>query len=246
MILAAQKEAFDESTRLQKGLDEMIETRSDVALYYLDRIWPLNGDVRTLIMDEAHKSKCLKVKAEHQRPSGLLQQPDILEWKWQGIAMDFVLAVNARGIRNPLRHEYGLPSSDRWSEKCRSLIMWVEVGEGQLIGPGLVQETIKKISHIKDRLKVARDRQKSYGDKRTNLLEFSEVTMSCSKVGPIAYRLRLPEDLNGVHDMFNMSNLKKCLADPTLQMPLDEIQADAKLNFVEEHVENLRERVYAE
>ncbi|GJY39740.1 putative reverse transcriptase domain-containing protein [Tanacetum coccineum] len=56
-ILAAQKEACDESTRLQKGLDEMIEHRSDRALYYLDRIWVLlKGDVKTLIMDEAHKS----------------------------------------------------------------------------------------------------------------------------------------------------------------------------------------------
>ncbi|GJR03324.1 reverse transcriptase domain-containing protein [Tanacetum coccineum] len=126
-ILAAQKEACDESAGLQKGLDEMIEHRSDGALYYLDRIWvPLKGDVRTLIMDEAHKSKysvhpgadkmyydlrdrywwpgmkkdiavyvsrcltCLKVKAEHQRPSGLLQQPEIPEWKWERIAMDFV------------------------------------------------------------------------------------------------------------------------------------------------------------
>ncbi|GKF28262.1 putative reverse transcriptase domain-containing protein, partial [Tanacetum coccineum] len=57
-ILAAQKEAVDESVGLQKGLDEMIEQRSDRTLYYLDRIWvPLKGDVRTLIMDEAHKSK---------------------------------------------------------------------------------------------------------------------------------------------------------------------------------------------
>nr|GEZ10820.1 putative reverse transcriptase domain-containing protein [Tanacetum cinerariifolium] len=58
MIPVAQKEAMDESTRLQKGLDEMIVQRSDGTLYYLDRIWmPLKGDVRTLIMDEAHKSK---------------------------------------------------------------------------------------------------------------------------------------------------------------------------------------------
>ncbi|GKD61692.1 putative reverse transcriptase domain-containing protein [Tanacetum coccineum] len=57
-ILAAQKEACDVSAGLQKGLDEMIEHRSDGALYYLDRIWvPLKGDVRTLIMDEAYKSK---------------------------------------------------------------------------------------------------------------------------------------------------------------------------------------------
>ncbi|GJS66009.1 putative reverse transcriptase domain-containing protein [Tanacetum coccineum] len=50
---------------------------------------PLTGDVRTLIMDEAHKSK-YSIKAEHQRPSGLLQQPEIPEWKWERIAMDFV------------------------------------------------------------------------------------------------------------------------------------------------------------
>ncbi|GJY18966.1 putative reverse transcriptase domain-containing protein [Tanacetum coccineum] len=57
-ILVAQEEASDESAGLQKGLYEMIEHRSDGALYYLDRIWvPLKGDVRTLIMDEAHNSK---------------------------------------------------------------------------------------------------------------------------------------------------------------------------------------------
>ncbi|GJY25583.1 putative reverse transcriptase domain-containing protein [Tanacetum coccineum] len=127
MILTAQKEAVDESARLQKGLDEMIELRNDGALYYLDQIWvPLKGDVRTLIMKEAHKSRysvhpgadkmyydlrdrywwpgmkkdiaeyvskcltCLKVNAEHQRPSCLLQQPEIPIWKWEGITMDFV------------------------------------------------------------------------------------------------------------------------------------------------------------
>ncbi|GKF92633.1 hypothetical protein Tco_0279352 [Tanacetum coccineum] len=58
MILAAQKEAADEFAVFQKGLDEMIEQRSDGTLYYLDQIWvPLKGEVRTLIMDEAHKSK---------------------------------------------------------------------------------------------------------------------------------------------------------------------------------------------
>ncbi|GKE23173.1 putative reverse transcriptase domain-containing protein [Tanacetum coccineum] len=58
MILAAQKEASDESAGLQRGIDEMIELRNDKALYYLDQIWvPLKGDVRTLIMDEAHRSK---------------------------------------------------------------------------------------------------------------------------------------------------------------------------------------------
>ncbi|GKB64268.1 hypothetical protein Tco_0920454 [Tanacetum coccineum] len=59
------------------------------------------------------------------------------------------------------------------------------------------------------------------------------------KVGLVAYRLDLPEEMNGVHDTFYVSNLKKCLADPTLQVTLDEIRVDAKLNFVEEPVEIL-------
>ncbi|GJZ52557.1 hypothetical protein Tco_0607072 [Tanacetum coccineum] len=59
------------------------------------------------------------------------------------------------------------------------------------------------------------------------------------KVGPVAYRLDLPEEFNGVHDTFHLSNLKKCLADPTLQVPLDKIRVDEKLNFVEEPVEIL-------
>ncbi|GKF30192.1 hypothetical protein Tco_0096534 [Tanacetum coccineum] len=127
--------------------------------------------------------------------------------------------------------------------------MWVKVGEGHLIGPELVQETTEKISQIKDRLKAARDRQKTYADKRRKPLEFSvEGKTSTRFVGPfeiveevglVAYRLDLPEELNGVHDTFHVSNLKKCLVGPTLQVPLDEIQVDAKLNFVEEPVEIL-------
>ncbi|GKB83289.1 hypothetical protein Tco_0950184 [Tanacetum coccineum] len=81
------------------------------------------------------------------------------------------------------------------------------------------------------KLKAVRDRQKSYADKRRKPLEFS--------VGPVVYRLDLPEKLNGVHDTFHVSNLKKCLAYPTLQVPLDEIRVDVKLNFVEEPVEIL-------
>nr|GEV84050.1 putative reverse transcriptase domain-containing protein [Tanacetum cinerariifolium] len=82
-----EREAVDESTGLQKGLDEMIRQRSDETLYYLDRIWvPLKGDVRTLIMDKAHKSKYfVHPEADkmyydlRDRPSGLLQQHEIPE-----------------------------------------------------------------------------------------------------------------------------------------------------------------------
>nr|GEU55495.1 putative reverse transcriptase domain-containing protein [Tanacetum cinerariifolium] len=150
-----------------------------------------------------------------------------------------------------------------YGRKCRSLIMWAEVAEGQLTGPELVQETTKKISQIKDKLKATRDCQKIYADKRRKPLKFSvgecvllkvshwkcvvhfgkkrklaprfvgpfEIT---KHIGLVAYRLRLPEELNGVYDTFHVSNLKKFLADPTLHVPLYEIQIDDKLNFVEE------------
>ncbi|GKB18333.1 hypothetical protein Tco_0852256, partial [Tanacetum coccineum] len=93
---------------------------------------------------------------------------------------------------------------------------------------------------IKDRLKVAHDRQKSYADKRRKPLEFSVGDYVLLKVSPWkGVRLDLLEELNGVHDTFHVSNLKKCLADPTLQVPLDKIQVDAKLNFMEDLVEIL-------
>ncbi|GJY02735.1 hypothetical protein Tco_0360887 [Tanacetum coccineum] len=166
-ILEAQKEAVDESAGLQRGLDEMIEQRGNGTFYYLDQIWvPLKGEVRTLIMDEAHKSK------------------------------------------------YSIhPEAD------------------------------KMYYDLSDRLKAARDRQKSNVDKRRKPLEFSVGDYVLLKVspwkGPVAYQLDLPKELNGVHDMFHVSNLKKCLVDPTLQLPLDEIRVDAKLNFIEEPVEIL-------
>ncbi|GKA06774.1 putative reverse transcriptase domain-containing protein [Tanacetum coccineum] len=141
------------------------------------------------------------------------------------------------------------PFEALYARKCRSPIMWAEVGEGQLIGPELVQETTEKISQIKDRLKAARDRQKSYADKRMKPLEFSVGDYVLLKVSPWKGVVhfgkkgklapRLPEELNGVHDTFHVLNLMKCLADPTLQVPFDEIRVDAKLNFVEEPVEIL-------
>ncbi|GJY88451.1 reverse transcriptase domain-containing protein [Tanacetum coccineum] len=361
-------------------------------MYYdlKDRYW-WPGMKKDIVVYVSKCLTCLKVKAEHQRPSGLLQQPEIPEWKWERIAMNFVTKLPrtssghdtisvivdrltksahflpmredfkmdrlARLYLNEIVARHGVPISiisDRdsrftsrfwqsmqealgtrldmitayhpqtddqsehtiqnledmlracvldfggswdvhlplvefsynngyhssvrcapfkalYGRKCHSPIMWAEIGEGQLIGPELVQETTGKISQIKDRIKAAHDRQKIYADKRRKPLEFSvgeNVLLKVSpwkgvvcfgkkgklaprfvgpfeiteRIGPVAYILRLPEELIGVHDTFHVSNLKKYLADPTLQVPLDEIKVDAKLNFVEEPVEML-ERV---
>nr|GEV85456.1 putative reverse transcriptase domain-containing protein [Tanacetum cinerariifolium] len=131
-----------------------------------------------------------------------------------------------------------------------------------------MQETTKNISQIKDRLKTACDRQKSHAGKRRKPLEFNVGDHVLLKVSPwkgvvrfgkkgklapkfvgpfeiieridfVDYRLRLPQKLNGVNDTLHVSNLKKCLADPTLHIPLKEIQVNAKFNFVKEPVEIL-------
>ncbi|GJR64624.1 putative reverse transcriptase domain-containing protein [Tanacetum coccineum] len=188
----------------RRGINEMIELRSDGALYYLNRIWvPLKGDVRTLIMDDAHKSKY------SVHPGDDKMYYDLRDRYW-------------------------------WPGMKKDIAVYAEVREGQMIGPELVQESTEKISQIKDRLKAARDRVVCFGKKGKLAPRFVKPFEITGRIGPVAYRLRLPEELNGVHDTFHVSNLKKCLADPTLQVPLNEIQVDAKLNFVEEPVEILK------
>ncbi|GKA30256.1 putative reverse transcriptase domain-containing protein [Tanacetum coccineum] len=84
------------------------------------------------------------------------------------------------------------------------------------------------------RLKAARDCQKNYADNRRKPLEVSRPFEILERIGPMAYRLRLPGELSSVHETFHVSNLKKYLADVNLHVPLDEIKVDKTLRFVEE------------
>nr|GEY58760.1 putative reverse transcriptase domain-containing protein [Tanacetum cinerariifolium] len=149
--------------------------------------------------------------------------------------------------------------------KCRSPICWSEVRDIQLTRPKLIRETTKKIVQIKNRLLNTRSRQKSYADVRHKPMEFSVGYMVMLKVspwkgvihfgkhgklspryvgplkimdrvGPVAYKLELPRELQGIHNTFHVSNLKNCLADENLIIPLEEIQLDDKLHFIEEPV----------
>ncbi|KAI3819573.1 hypothetical protein L1987_13414 [Smallanthus sonchifolius] len=425
-IRMAQQEALKEKNiqnEALRGMIKQLESKSDDTFYFMDRIWvPSSGNLRGLIMDEAHKSRysihpgsdkmykdlkelywwpnmkgdiatyvskcltCLKVKDEHQKPSGLLQQPEIPQWKWEQVSMDFITKLpktssgydaiwvivdrltksahflpiketdkteklaklyikeivarhgvpisiisdrdsrfvsriwkslqEAMGTRLDMSTAYH-PQTDGQSErtiqtledmlracvidfggnwdthlplaefsynnsyhtsikvapfealygrKCRSPLCWAEVGEKHLTGPEIVQETTDKIFKIKDRLKAARDRQKSYADNRRKPLEFQigdRVMLKVSpwkgiarfgnrgklnpryvgpfeilaRVGPVAYKLKLPQELSNVHDTFHVSNLKKCLSDETLIIPPNEIHIDDKLHFIEEPVE---------
>ncbi|GKE05005.1 putative reverse transcriptase domain-containing protein [Tanacetum coccineum] len=363
---------------IHPGSDKMYQDMKK--LYW----WPnMKADIATYV------SKCLtcaKVKAEHQRPSGLLVQPKIPEWKWDNITMDFVtkLPKTSQGydtiwvivdrltksaIFTPMREtdpldklarmylkevvtRHGIPVSiicDRdprfasnfwrslqnalgtnldmstayhpqtdgqsertiqtledmlracaidfgkgwvnhlplvefsynnsyhasikaapfealYGRKCRSPVCWTEVGEAQILGPELIQETTEKIVQIKQRMQAARDRQKSYADLKRKPMEFQvgdKVMLKVSpwkgvvhfgkwgklnpryvgpfkvleKVGEVAYKLELPEELSRVHNTFHVSNLKKCYADEPLAVPLDGLHFDDKLQFVEEPVE---------
>ncbi|GKE67720.1 hypothetical protein Tco_1521881 [Tanacetum coccineum] len=116
------------------------------------------------------------------------------------------------------------PFKALYGRKCRSPICWAKVGDNQPTSPEIIHETTERIVQIKSHIQAARDRQKSYAD-------------IIAKVGTVAYRLELPEKLSRVHSTFHVSKLKKCMADEPLAIPLDEIQVDDKLNFIEEPVE---------
>ncbi|GJV95547.1 putative reverse transcriptase domain-containing protein [Tanacetum coccineum] len=346
--------------------------------------WPnMKADIATYV---SKWLTCAKVKFEHQKPSGLLQQPEIPVWKWERITIDFVselprtpsgydtiwvivdrLTKSAhflpmkkmdsmekltrlyskeivcrhgvpiliisdrdshfmsnfwRSLQEALGTNLDMstayhPQTDGQSErtiqtlkdmlcacvidfgsswdrhlplvefsynnsyhasikvapyealygrKCRSPVCWSEVGDIQLTGPDLLRDTTEKIVHIKNRLLATRSRQKSYADKRLKPLEFKVSDMVLLKVsswkgavyfgkrgklspryigpfkvlariGLVAYTLEFPEELKGIHRTFHVSNLKKCLAEVEVVVPLEEIQLDDKLHMIEEPVE---------
>ncbi|GKC51073.1 putative reverse transcriptase domain-containing protein [Tanacetum coccineum] len=328
MILAAQSEAFKQENVLAERLHV--------------------GGVRTIIMDEAHKtmysvhpgadkmyhdlrdiywwprmkrdiatyvSKCLtcsKVKGEYQRPSGLLQQPGIPEWKWDNITMDFItklprsksghdsiwvvvdrLTKSAHFLAtrkdysaerlakldiDEIVARHGVPVSiildrDGWFTSCFWKTLQKALGTrldmSTAYHPQIDIQSERTIQTLEDmlraceKLKAARGHQKSYANNRRKLLEYEfgdHVLLKVSpwkgvirvgtkgklapryvgpfeileRISPVAYWLRLPEELSSVHDTFHMSNLKKYLADANLHVPLDEIKIDKTLCFVKE------------
>jgi hypothetical protein len=164
------------------------------------------------------------------------------------------------------------PFEALYGRKCGSPLCWTEIGDSQLTGPEIIQETTDKIFQIKYRLKAARDRQKSYADKRRKPLEFhigDNVLLKVapwkgiirfgkrgklnpryvgpfeiiSRIGPVAYKLKLPQELSGIHDKFHVSNLKKCLADRNLIIPLEDVRLDNRLHFIEEPIEIMDKEV---
>nr|GEU98113.1 putative reverse transcriptase domain-containing protein [Tanacetum cinerariifolium] len=130
------------------------------------------------------------------------------------------------------------PFEALYGRKCRSPVCWAEVREVQLLGPKIVQETTEKIIQIKQRIQAARDRQKSYADLKRKLNpRYVRPFKILEKVGSVAYKIELPQELSRVHNTFHVSNLKMCYADEPLTVLLDELHFDDQLHFVEEPVE---------
>nr|GEZ69127.1 putative reverse transcriptase domain-containing protein [Tanacetum cinerariifolium] len=128
------------------------------------------------------------------------------------------------------------PFEALYGRKCRSPVCWSEVGDAQFTGPEIIHETTEKIVQIKSMIQAARDRQKSYADLKRKPMDFQvgdKVMLKVlSKVGDVAYRLELPQQLSRVHNTFHVSNLKKCLSDESLVIPLKGLHVDDKLQFV--------------
>ncbi|GKA34112.1 putative reverse transcriptase domain-containing protein [Tanacetum coccineum] len=362
---------------------EKLGPRADGTLCLNGRSWlPCYGDLRTVIMNESHKSKysihpgsdkmyqdmkklywwpnmkaniatyvskCLtyaKVKAEHQKPSGLLVQPKIPEWKWDNITMDFVTKfpkssqgydtiwvivdrLTKSAIFTPMREtdpmdklawmylkevvtRHGIPVSiicDRdprfasnfwrtlqnalgtnldmitayhpqtdgqrertiqtledmlrayainfgkgwvnhlplvkfsynnsyhasfkaapfealYGRKCRSPVCWTEVEEAQiLVGDKVMLKVLPWKGVVR------------FGKQGKLNPRYVGPFKVIKRVGDVAYKLKLPEELSIVHNTFHVSNLKKCHADEPLAVPLDGLRFDDKLHFIDEPVE---------
>nr|GEV21268.1 putative reverse transcriptase domain-containing protein [Tanacetum cinerariifolium] len=240
---------------VHSGSDKMYQDMK--RLYWLPN---MKTDIATYV------SKCLTcamVKAEHQRPSGLLALGTSLDMstayhlKTEGQSERTIQTLEdmlracvidfGKGWVNHLslvefsyNNSYhasikAVPFEVLYGQKCRSPICWTEVEEAQLLGPELIQETTEKIIQIKQRMQAACDRQKIYADLKRKLMEFEIRDRVILKVSPWKGVVRFGK--RGKLNPRYVGPFKKCHADEPLAVPLDGLHVDDKLHFVEEPIE---------
>ncbi|GJV23306.1 putative reverse transcriptase domain-containing protein [Tanacetum coccineum] len=215
-------ENLRESDNLRK---ENLEPHADGTMCLNNRSWlTCYGELRTLIMHESNKSKY------HVHPGSdkMYQDMKKLYW-WPNMKADIATYVSKCLACLKVKAEH---------QKSSGLLADVE--NAQLTGPKLIHETTEKIVQIKQRIQATRGLQKSYVDVRHKPLECQVGDRVMLKVSPWKGIIHFGKHrkLNPrVHSTFHVSNLKKCLFDEPLAIPLDEIHIDDKLHFVEEPVE---------
>ncbi|GJZ68640.1 putative reverse transcriptase domain-containing protein [Tanacetum coccineum] len=227
----------------KKPRKEKLELRADGTLYFNNRSWlSCYGDLRTLIMHESFQ-KAMGTRldmstAYHPETDGQSERTiQTLEDMLRACVIDFGngwerhLPLIEFSYNNSYHASIkASPFEALYVRKCRSPVCWAEVGDAQLTGPELIHETTEKI--VSPWKGVVR-----FGKRGKLNPRYIGPFNVLAKVGTIAYRLELPQRLSRVHSTFHVSNLKKCLSDEPLAVPLDEIHIDDKLRFVKEPVE---------
>nr|GEU48243.1 reverse transcriptase domain-containing protein [Tanacetum cinerariifolium] len=244
-ILEAQAKAIKEENIKAENLrimDKAFEIRPDGTRCIKNQSWlPLFGNLRDLIMHESHKSKysihpgsdkmyqdlkklycwpnikaiiaesvgkcltCSRVKAECQKPSSLLVQPEIPMWKWERITMDFVSKLP----KTSSGHDTIWVIVDHFTKSAHFI-------------PTRATDSMETLTILK---------QGKLNPRYIRPFKILE------RIGIVAYKLELPEELSNVHSTFHISNLKKCLSDESFDIPMKELWLDDKLYFMEEPVE---------
>nr|GEY55853.1 reverse transcriptase domain-containing protein [Tanacetum cinerariifolium] len=186
------------------------------ALSQKNRVWlPQFGRLGYLVMHESHKSKY----SIHLGSDKMYQDLKLLYW-WPNMKADIATYVRKD------YDGYCELTAEKVEWKCRSPVCWSEVGDSQLTSLQLIRDTTEKIVKIRNHSLAARSRQKSYAERelsRWNLKLVIWPFKILARVGPIAYMLELLEELKGIHSTFHVLNLKRCLAEGDVVVPVDEI-----------------------
>uniref|UniRef100_A0A453G2D1 Retrotransposon protein, putative, Ty3-gypsy subclass n=1 Tax=Aegilops tauschii subsp. strangulata TaxID=200361 RepID=A0A453G2D1_AEGTS len=270
-------------------------TSAKLAKIYMTRIVCLHGVPRTIVSDrgtlftskfwhQLHQTLQTRLEfstAFHPQTDGQTERVNhILEDMLRACALDYGSSWDENlpyadfSYNNSYQASLKMaPFEALYGRRCRTPLTWDEVGDRQLFGPDLIKESEEKVKLIRDRLKVAQSRQKSYADSKRKEVTYEIGDRAYLRVSPlrgvkhfgvkgnlaprfvgpyrvlermgeVAYKLELPEGLSGVHDVFHVSQLKKChaeMADIPLRdtVPLEAIQLDSDLTYEEKPVKIL-------
>ncbi|PRQ42384.1 putative nucleotidyltransferase, Ribonuclease H [Rosa chinensis] len=264
-----------------------------LAKLYVDEIVRLHGVPESIVSDRDARftskfwrkvHKCLGTELQfstafHPQTDGQSERTiQTLEDMLRACSLQFKgswdkhLALMEFAYNNSYHSSIGMaPYEALYGKQCRTPLCWDEVGERQLIGPEIIEITTDKVKVIRERLKTAQSRQKSYADKHRKHLEFQVgdwVFLKLSpwkgvvrfgkrgklspryigpyeiveRIGLVAYRLALPPQLSQVHDVFHVSMLRKYITDPSHVLPAQPITLTEDLTYEEEPVQILDRR----